>query len=179
MGRAAAAANERPQVSYLGAAIEYKTRHLCLWHGYCTSLGGSVIKYYWSEAMIGDTRLLVVDDEDTICRGCRRFLAREGFRVRTSTDPTEGLSLAKDWDWDAILLDIRMPDLDGVQFLEELRKTKPDTPVIIITGYPSEETEVSTKNLGATHYIRKPFSPDKVTQAVEELLRPEDLQGWI
>lgn len=129
--------------------------------------------------MIGDTKLLVVDDEDTICRGCRRFLAREGFRVQTSTDAQEGLNLAREWNYDAILLDIRMPEMDGIQFLEELRKTKPDVPVIIITGYPSEETEASSKRLGATHYITKPFGPDRVTQAVCELLRPEDLQGWI
>lgn len=129
--------------------------------------------------MIDDTRLLVVDDEDVVCRGCRRLLAREGFRVRTSTNPNEGLSLAREWDYDAVLLDIKMPDMDGIQFLEELRETKPDIPVIIITGYPSPESEASAKRLGATEYITKPFTPEKISQAIRELLPPEKLEGWL
>jgi len=129
--------------------------------------------------MIDDTRLLVVDDEDIICRSCRRVLAREGFRVMTSTDANEGLSLAREWDYDAILLDIRMPDLDGIEFLEKLREAKPDVPVIIITGYPSPGTEASAKRLGATHYVTKPFTPARITEAVRGLLPPDKLQGWL
>ncbi len=129
--------------------------------------------------MIEDTQLLVVDDEDVVCRGCRRVLAREGFRVRTSTDANEGLSLAREWDFDAILLDIKMPDKDGIQFLEELRETKPDVPVIIITGFPSPESEESAKRLGAARYITKPFTPDTITQAVRNMLPPDKLQGWL
>ena len=129
--------------------------------------------------MIEDTQLLVVDDEDVVCRGCRRVLAREGFRVRTSTDANEGLTLAREWDYDAILLDIKMPDKDGIQFLEELRETKPDVPVIIITGFPSPESEESAKRLGAARYITKPFTPDTITQAVRNMLPPEKLQGWL
>ena len=129
--------------------------------------------------MIDDTRLLVVDDEEVVCHSCRRVLAREGFRVGTSTDPNEGLTLAQEWDYDAILLDIKMPDKDGIQFLEELRKTKPDVPVIIITGYPSPESEASAKRLGVARYITKPFTPDRITQAVREMLPPENLQGWL
>ena len=129
--------------------------------------------------MIEDTQLLVVDDEDVVCRGCRRVLAREGFRVRTSTDANEGLSLAREWDYDAILLDIKMPDKDGIQFLEGLRETKPDVPVIIITGFPSPESEESAKRLGAARYITKPFTPDTITQAVRNMLPPDKLQGWL
>jgi CheY-like chemotaxis protein len=136
-------------------------------------------KCYRSQAMIDDTRLLVVDDEDVVCRGCRRLLAREGYRVRTSTNAKEGLNLAKEWDYDAIVLDIKMPDLDGIEFLEELRAMKPDVPVIIITGYPSPETEASAKRLGAAHYVTKPFTPERITQAVRELLPPENLKGWL
>ena len=129
--------------------------------------------------MICDTKLLIVDDEETICQGCRRILGREGFRVQTSTDASEGLSLAREWRYDAILLDIRMPDMDGIEFLEELRKTDSEVPVIIITGYPSTASEAAAKRLGAAHYITKPFTPDKIADAVRDLLRPEDLQGWL
>ena len=132
-----------------------------------------------SQVMIGDMRLLVVDDEDTICRGCQRIFSREGFRVETSADAQEGLELAEGNDYAAILLDLKMPGMDGIRFLEELRKTKPDVPVIIMTGYGDVPSAASAMRLGAADYITKPFKPEEITQAVRRLLRPEDTEGWI
>ena len=74
------------------------------------------------------SRLLVVDDEEVICQGCRRIFAPQGFEVETSTDPGRGLSLACDQDFDAVLLDVRMPAIDGIQFLQQFRAASRTSP---------------------------------------------------
>lgn len=120
--------------------------------------------------MFNDTRVLVVDDEETICQGCQRILTPEGFRVETTNDAHQGLSLAAENDYAAILLDIRMPQMDGIEFLEKLRQSKRTVPVIIITGYPSIASAASAMQLGAVDYITKPFTPRAITRAVRRLL---------
>lgn len=126
--------------------------------------------------MFNDATLLVVDDEDAICRGCQRILSPRGFRVETSNSAREGLNLAVERDYAAILLDMKMPQMDGIEFLEALRKKKPAVPVIIITGYPSISNAASAMRLGAIDYVTKPFTPGALTQAVQTLLRPHDFK---
>ncbi len=84
--------------------------------------------------MLDEPRLLVVDDEEVICEGCRRIFSRQGFEVEKCSDACQGLSLAKQNDYSAILLDIKMPTMDGIAFLEALRKQKADVPVVLMTG---------------------------------------------
>ena len=118
--------------------------------------------------MHGDPRLLVVDDEDAICEGCRRVLSRHGFQVEKTNDAAEGLSMATDRDYSAVLLDIKMPKLDGINFLEQLRAKKPTLPVILMTGYPSVPNTISALRLGASEYITKPFTPEEICRAVQK-----------
>ena len=120
--------------------------------------------------MVDDPRLLVVDDEETLCRACRRILRPQGFQVEQSTDARRGLRRATEEDYSAVLLDIKMPDLDGIEFLEELRQKKPDVPVIIMTGYPSIANAAAIVRLGVSDYITKPFTPEQITQSVRRLL---------
>ncbi len=122
--------------------------------------------------MFDNTRLLVVDDEEVICQACERIFLPHGFRVESSRDPIDGLCLAAEEDFAALLLDIKMAALDGIQFLEQLRKTKPNLPVILITGYPSIQSAASAMRLGAVDYITKPFAPEQITEAVRRALRP-------
>ena len=114
----------------------------------------------------GQPRLLVVDDEEAICEGCRRILSRQGFSVDKTSDPREGLSRATDDDYAAILLDIKMPEMTGLDFLSALRSKRRDTPVILMTGFPSVPSAVSAIRLGAAGYVTKPFTPEEITQAV-------------
>ncbi|GAI03581.1 unnamed protein product, partial [marine sediment metagenome] len=67
-------------------------------------------------------------------QACRRVFSRQGFQVEECTDARQGLDRATQGDYVGILLDIKMPEMDGIQFLEELRKQKPDVPVMIMTG---------------------------------------------
>jgi len=120
--------------------------------------------------MFDTPTLLVVDDEGGICRACRRILKQAGFRVHVSRDARIGLGRAATEDYSAILLDIKMPEMDGFQFLEELRKKNRDVPVMIMTGYPSIGTAASAVCLGASDYITKPFTPGQITQSVLRML---------
>jgi len=120
--------------------------------------------------MFDDPSLLVVDDEEVVCEGCRRIFSRQGFRVDESRDPIQGLSMATEKDYAAILLDIKMPAMDGVQFLETLRGRKPDVPVVFITGYPSTSSAASAVRLDASDYVTKPFTPEEITKAVQRVM---------
>ncbi len=117
-------------------------------------------------AVTTQPRLLVVDDEEAICEGCRRILSRQGFDVDKTSDPREGLSRATSDDYAAILLDIKMPGMTGLDFLSALRSKRQDIPVILMTGFPSVPTAVSAISLGAAGYVTKPFTPEEITQAV-------------
>lgn len=123
--------------------------------------------------MISDPTLLVVDDEQVYCDGCERIFSRQGFRVEGSNDAAEALNLARNNDYSAIILDVKMPNMDGIRFLEHLRAIKPETPVILMTGYPSIQNAASAVRLGASDYVTKPFTPEQITSAVRGLLGPE------
>ncbi len=123
--------------------------------------------------MISDPTLLVVDDEQVYCDGCERIFSRQGFRVEGSNDAAEALNLATNNDYSAIILDVKMPNMDGIRFLEYLRATKPDTPVILMTGYPSIQNAASAVRLGASDYVTKPFTPEQITSAVRGLLHTD------
>lgn len=113
--------------------------------------------------------ILVVDDEEVVCKSCDRILSDEGFRVETSTDVLRGLQMAEGNDYAGILLDIRMEKMDGLEFLKRLRGKKPDVPVIIITGYPSPQTRKVSMRWGASDYIPKPFTPEEVSESVKRV----------
>jgi DNA-binding NtrC family response regulator len=127
--------------------------------------------------MSGRNRLLVVDDDANICHACRRVLSGQGFLVEESTDSRVGLRRAVESDYAAILLDVKMPEMDGIQFLEELRKTKPALPVLIMTGYPSVPNAVAAVRLGASNYITKPFTPGEITRSVQRVLARRKTNG--
>jgi CheY-like chemotaxis protein/glycine cleavage system H lipoate-binding protein len=127
--------------------------------------------------MSNEPMLLVVDDEDAICEGCRRIFSRQGFAVQKCNSATQGLDLATHTDFSAILLDIKMPEMDGLHFLESLRKEKPEVPVVLMTGYPSIPNAASAIRLGASDYVTKPFTPEEISQAVHRLLQQEPTEA--
>jgi len=120
--------------------------------------------------MNAEPRLLVVDDEEVVCKSCSRIFEGQGFQVETVTDPKAGLEMAAKGQYAAILLDIKMPAMDGLAFLAELRKRDSRTPVIMITGYSSVPSAATAMRLGAADYVPKPFTPDEITAAVRRIL---------
>ncbi|HLR08160.1 MAG TPA: response regulator transcription factor [Bacillota bacterium] len=114
--------------------------------------------------------ILVVDDEDRIRRLLRMYLERENYKVEEARDGYEALELALNNDYHTILLDIMMPEMDGIDVCKELRKVK-DTPVIMLTAKGEEANRVQGFEVGADDYIVKPFSPREVVLRVKAVLR--------
>jgi DNA-binding response OmpR family regulator len=119
--------------------------------------------------------VLVIDDEQIICDSCHRILSNEDVKVDTDTDAQGGYQKALENNYDLILLDLNMRELDGIQLLSKLRKDKPNVPVIIITGYPTKETKEESKVLGVANYILKPFKPNEILDPVKSILAKSDL----
>jgi len=122
-------------------------------------------------------RVLTVDDEAVVCESIRRVLTEEGYDVSIATSAIDGLDIIRRQPIDLLLLDIRMPGMDGIDFLRETRAISPETEVIMVTGYASIQTAVEAVKLGATDYLQKPVSPDKLVVAVARALERKHLLG--
>ena len=120
-------------------------------------------------------RILVIDDDEDICLYLKEFLTREGFRVTTVTKPLDALPEIKEGRHQIVLLDVRMPDVDGVQLLQEIRAIDSDICVIVMTAYPSVESAVDTMKSDAFDYLRKPFELEQLRQVVQRAVREKGL----
>ncbi|MGN8647105.1 response regulator transcription factor [Gracilibacillus sp. HCP3S3_G5_1] len=115
-------------------------------------------------------KILVVDDEERIRRLLKMYLEREGFEIEEAADGEEALKLALTEDYEVILLDLMMPEKDGLEVCKELR-TKKTTPVIMLTAKGEELNRIHGFEAGTDDYIVKPFSPREVVLRVKALLR--------
>jgi two-component system response regulator PilR (NtrC family) len=106
--------------------------------------------------------ILVIDDEEIMREILETLLTREGYDVRLASSGHEGLELAKAHTFDAAIVDVMMPGIDGITTLDELKKIDDDLPVIMITAFASVETAISAMKSGAFDYITKPFKNDEV-----------------
>ena len=119
------------------------------------------------------TRLsvLVVDDDEDICLYLKEFLTREGYGVVIATQPQDALAEIVDGNCHLVLLDVRMPQMDGVEFLRKIRSIDPELCVIIITAYPSVEGAVDSMKADAFDYLLKPFDVDQLRQVIQRAIR--------
>ncbi|HEX6558354.1 MAG TPA: response regulator, partial [Longimicrobiales bacterium] len=120
-------------------------------------------------------KVLAVDDEQVVCESIRRVLSQEGYQVMTTTSSREGVDLIRKHTFDLLLLDIKMPEIDGIEFLREARAVSPETEVIIVTGYATIETAVEAIKLGAFDYLEKPVSPPQLIVAAARALERKHL----
>ncbi len=116
------------------------------------------------------TTILVVDDERNIVQLARLYLEKEGLRVEAAYDGAEALKKAKAVKPDLIILDIMMPELDGLSVCRELRKTS-NVPIIILTARGDDIDRVVGLELGADDYVTKPFNPRELVARVKAVLR--------
>jgi len=122
------------------------------------------------------TSVLVVDDDELVCKASARLLTRSGCRVRYTTSARVGLDRVAEAVPDVILLDLVMPDMDGPQFLAELRRTHPRLPVIIITGHPRSELMAKASSFAPIMLLTKPVDPELLDRTVSALVGPTTLK---
>ncbi|MBI4843425.1 MAG: response regulator [Nitrospirae bacterium] len=113
-------------------------------------------------------KILVIDDEEIIRKSFQKILTPEGFEVKLASSGHEGISSLQKESFGVVLLDLKMPDMDGMDVLKEIKENWPETKVIIVTGYSTPEAKEEALRLGASDHIDKPFIPDILTERVRK-----------
>ena len=114
--------------------------------------------------------VLIVDDEEVVRRAHRRSLENTGCLARVAGDGNEAIREMEQEPADVILLDLRMPGLNGMDVLKTIKTRWPDSEVVVITGYPTIESAKEAVRLGACNYIAMPVAPDDVIAAANEAM---------
>ena len=125
--------------------------------------------------------ILVIDDDAFMRDACHETLTRRGHSVTLAESGRKALVLLENWFFDLILLDLKMPDEDGLFVLARIKDLDPEAIVVMITGYGSIETAVQAIKLGAFDFIAKPFTPAELIALVNRVLRnrqPLRLYAW-
>lgn len=121
--------------------------------------------------------ILVIDDEASIREGCRQALEAEGYRALTAGDGLHGIRMAEEARPRLVLLDLRMPDISGIEVLERLPRIDPRIVPVVITGYGTVDSAVNSMKLGAFDFIAKPFDPDALLDVVQRGMAHYDRQA--
>lgn len=116
-------------------------------------------------------KILVIDDDTYICTLLENFLKEEGYSVQTAFNGSKGLKKIKDNTFDLVISDFRLPDIDGMQVLESIKKMQSSLPVIIMTAYAEIQSAVQLIKAGAYDYITKPIRPEEILTLVRGALR--------
>lgn len=117
------------------------------------------------------SKVLVVDDESQIVFLLKQVLEREGYEVFTASNGIEGIDSNSKNNPDVIILDLKMPAMNGIEALEHIRKTDEDVKVIILTGYGNEEMVGKAESLNAYKFINKPFNIAEIRNTVRDALK--------
>jgi len=118
-----------------------------------------------------DASIFIIDDEPGIVRLCKRLLERANYEVDGVVSPEDGLQVLREKEFDLLLVDIRMPGMDGFKVIEQTRQMQPDIAVVIMTGYGTIETAIRALHQGADGLILKPFEEGSaLVKAVQEAL---------
>jgi DNA-binding NtrC family response regulator len=120
-------------------------------------------------------RILVVDDEPDICEITKIMLQRGGFTVDTLSDPTQAIDRLKEEQYHLVILDLRMPVLDGTEVLKRIRRLDTDLPVIITTAHPTVDSAVASMREAASDYVEKPLRQDQLLATVHSVLEKKGL----
>lgn len=121
-------------------------------------------------------KLLVVDDENRIRRLLKMYLEKAHYEIDEAENGKKALKLALENDYDLILLDLMMPEMDGIEVAEELRKEK-ETPIMMLTAKGEELNRIQGFEVGADDYIVKPFSPREIVLRVSAILKRSQTSG--
>ena len=129
----------------------------------------------WYTKIMDNIKILIIDDEHTIRSGASLSLTEQGYTVDTRATGTDGLRCVLGQPYDVVLLDMKLPDINGMEILKTIRQRQPATDVIVMTGYATVENAVEALKLGAYDYIAKPFGSDELILAVDKTLEKRRL----
>lgn len=122
-------------------------------------------------------RVLVIDDEEGMCWALEKALEEEGHQVFTATCGLAGMAIFKAQEIDLVLCDIKMPDISGLEVLEQIRKKNPSVPVVIMTGYSSLPIALEAIKKGANSYLTKPFHISHLKELVQKTINQQSCQS--
>lgn len=120
-------------------------------------------------------RILVVDDEFAMRESLKDWLQEEGYEVGLAASGQEAVKMMKKELWQVVLLDLKMPGMDGIETLKKIKEIQPDAEVIIITAYATVNSAVDAMKIGAYDYIIKPFEPDEVEFQIKKIIAHQEL----
>jgi DNA-binding NtrC family response regulator len=123
---------------------------------------------------MSEARILIVDDDENIRKVLQAILEDEGYKVETAETAKKGIERSEKAFYNLALIDVRLPDMEGIELLSKLRGTKPKMRKIIVTGYPTLQNAVSAVNKGADAYVMKPFDVEKILQTIREQLKKQE-----
>ena len=118
-------------------------------------------------------RILIIDDDENIRKVLQTILEDEGYYIETAETAKKGIEKSEESFYNLALIDIRLPDMEGIELLTKLRDTKPKMRKIIVTGYPTLQNAVSAVNKGADGYVLKPFDVEKMLATIKEQLQKQ------
>jgi len=121
-------------------------------------------------------KILVLDDDPVVTLSCKRILGAEGFNIITAGTGEDALKKVSNEEFDLLISDIRLPDINGVTVLRESKIVQPKLDVVIITGYPTLEDATESIKLGAFEFLEKPFTPEFMINVAKKIFNN---RGWI
>jgi DNA-binding NtrC family response regulator len=126
--------------------------------------------------MKGTGPILVVDDEEVVRDSLASWLKEDGYQVETAPDGPTALAKLGQQAYPIMLVDLKMPGMDGLHVLTDARKMQPDAAVILMTAYATVDTAVQAMKQGAHDYLVKPFEPEELSRMVEKLTKEQTLR---
>ncbi len=115
-------------------------------------------------------RILIIDDERPILLTLEALLSRHGFETETAATAATGLKALKNKTASLVLLDLQLPDAEGLQMLDQIKTERPETQVIILTAHDTLNNAIESIKRGAYHFISKPYAPEELLSLVEKAL---------
>jgi len=112
--------------------------------------------------------ILVIEDERVICNACHMILSEKGHTVERQLTGKSGLDALKSGRYHVVLLDMMLPDMDGMDVLKVIKKERPEVCIIVMTGYSTVSNAVKAMKFGAFDYLAKPFTDDELVAAIEK-----------
>jgi DNA-binding NtrC family response regulator len=131
------------------------------------------LQYIGAEKTEKNVRILIVDDDETIRKVLEAILQEEGYVTDSVDTGKKAIERTEKQYYNVALLDVRLPDIEGIELLTKLHDTTPKMRKIIITGFPTLQNAVAAVNQGADAYIMKPFDVEKMLQTIKDQLKKQ------